>query len=250
MAERRQPVARVRLHQPGRRYLQRYDGFGHHTGVAEAWRRGELSCNTVTSEQLVSGAGVVGLSPSYAAFVPDSPDMDLMVCRPLLDAGQSIGSGHFDFTGGQWQALPGLGIGAEVRLYQYDGRTSQATGAVSRFTLPRNPVVCLSLHRWAPSPTHPWSSAPPCTEIQLGAAVRTNGGWCCPTGAQRFFSGACPVPGSGLPTQAGRHASRASRAVLPAHASWSGSRYGMEGSWSPLTASRTTCGCAPRVVSG
>lgn len=168
MAERRQPVARVRLHEPGRRYLQRYDGFGYHAGVAEAWRGGALSCNAVVESGYLSGAGVVGQSPSPAAFVPASDDLDLMVCRPFLDASQPIGLAHFEVSGGQWRGLPGLGIGSEVRLYQYDGRASTPTGAVSRFTLPRNPVVCVSLHRWAPSATHPWAETPPCTELQLG----------------------------------------------------------------------------------
>ena len=168
MAERRHPVVRARLYEPGRRWVQRYDGFGRYDVVADLWRKDLVKCSVVSPSELGVGAGMGRQAEVPAAMVVEHEGLNLAVCRPFLDTRQAIGQSHFDLYGGQWLPLEGLGIGNEVRLYQYDGRAAAPTGAVSRFTLPHNPVLCVSLHRAEPAPGHDWSGTPPCTEVHLG----------------------------------------------------------------------------------
>lgn len=168
MAERKHPVARVRLYEAGRRHVQRYDGFARHDVAADLWRGGRVTSNVVNAEALGVGAGMGGGTDAPAAMLVDHAKLNTVVCRPFLDTEQGLGMDHFEFHGGKWLGLEGLGIGSEVRLYQYDGRGEGRTGAVSRFTLPRNPVLCVSLYRANPRPYHKWTHAPPCSEVYLG----------------------------------------------------------------------------------
>ncbi len=168
MDDRKYPVVRARLYGPGRRYVQRYDGFGHRDVAADLWREGRVSCDCIDPSALGIGAGMGTSGPVPTAMAVEDERMNVVVCRPFLDTTQVIGSEHFDFYGGQWLPLEGLGIGDEVRHYQYDGRGDGETGAVSRFTLPRNPVFCVSLYRSGPVPDRDWASAPPSTRIELG----------------------------------------------------------------------------------
>lgn len=186
MPERKHPVTRVRLYDPGQRYVQRYDGFGHHAVAAELWRTQAISCDTISPGDLGVGAGVGDPSPVPRAMLLDHPELNCLICRPFLDTKQQLGLEHLDLVRGRWLALPGLGMDAEVRLYQYDGMQEGATGAVSRFTLPRNPVVCVSLQRNNPRPGRDWGSEPPGTTIQLGV------------GSQHEWSLVLPYGGSPL----------------------------------------------------
>ena len=168
MSERKHPVVRARLYEPGQRFIQRYDGFGQHDVAADLWRVEAVGCNRISPAELGVGAGLGDASPVPTAMVLDHPDLNCVICRPFLDTSQALGLEHFDLTGGSWLPLSGLGMGEEVRLYQYDGRQGERTGAVSRFTLPPNPVVCVSLYRTAPRPDHDWRVDPPGTTIELG----------------------------------------------------------------------------------
>lgn len=187
MSERRYPVARVRLYEPGRRYVQRFDGFGRYDVVADLWRNERVTSNTVDPSSLGVGAGAGHRAEVPAAMVVDHDKLDVTICRPFLDTTQSVGLEHFDYYGGHWLPLEGLGMGDEARLYQYDGRGTAPTGAVSKFTLPRNPVLCVSLYRAAPSPSHDWSENPPCTEIQLGVGTTREWAIVFPYGGAAFF---------------------------------------------------------------
>jgi hypothetical protein len=187
MAKRIYPGARVRLYEPGRQYTQQFDGFGRYEVVGDLWRSGRLQCNTVSSEALGLGAGLGSHSEASAAMLLDHRELNLAVCRPFLDSTQSVGLDQFDLCGGHWQALEGLGIGREVRLYQSDGNTEVATGAVSRFTLPRNPVICVGLQRVAPRTGHSWASQPPSTEVHLGVGSAKEWSLVIPYGGPAFL---------------------------------------------------------------
>lgn len=175
MARRKHPVARLRLYGRGQRHYTRYEGFGRYDMMAEAWRSGQVRANLVNAEDLGTGAGLAGRAEISAAQLVDHPELGMLICRPFLDTAQAIGLGHFDLVGGQWTELRGLGLGNETKLYQYDGRAPGATGAVSRFTLPRNPVICVSVQRAMPEAGRDWASEPPYTEVQLG--VGTGNEW-------------------------------------------------------------------------
>lgn len=176
MARREYPVVRTRLYEPGHRHLVRYDGFGRYDVVADLWRQGRMECDQIDTAELGVGVGNGGPAKVARAMLLDHPDLNMVVCRPFLDTTQGLGTEHFDFQGGAWLPLDGIGIGAEVRHYQYDGAAVGATGAVSRFTLPRNPVVCLSLHRTDPPAGRDWAADPPCTRVELGVGGRCE--WC------------------------------------------------------------------------
>jgi hypothetical protein len=175
VARRKHAVARLRLYDRGQRYYTRYDGFGRYDTMADAWRSGQLTVNLVSAADLGTGAGLAGRGQISAAQLVDHPELGILVCRPFLDTSQSIGLGHFDFVSGQWTELKGLGLGNETKLYQYDGRVEGATGGVSRFTLPRNPVICVSIQRAMPAMGRDWASDPPYSEVQLG--VGTEAEW-------------------------------------------------------------------------
>ncbi|MFH1329796.1 MAG: hypothetical protein ABIJ48_03965, partial [Actinomycetota bacterium] len=114
---------------------------------------------------LWEGTGYPALFPS-ALHVP-AEGVNSVICRPFADTSQGIGLGHFETVGGTWEALRGLGLDQEIKLYQSDGTSNMTTGLVSRFDLPHNPIFALSLYRAEPGPDHDWSQ-PPYTEIHFG----------------------------------------------------------------------------------
>ncbi|MGI5820116.1 MAG: hypothetical protein ACOX9R_18680 [Armatimonadota bacterium] len=171
MATRVAPVAEVRLNQPGQRYQVKYDGFARTEMVAEMLACGRAHSNYVDWQ----GQPGSPLSARHsAARVVGPGTLNAVIARPFLDLSQQIGLGHFDSLGGTWQALKGIGLPGEVKLYQSDGRPDLATGMQSRFDLPRDPVICLSLYRAEPAPEHDWAAHPPRTEIKFGIAGREN----------------------------------------------------------------------------
>lgn len=169
MARRVTPVAQVELLEAGQRYQVKYDGFARTDLVAEMLARGEAWTNFVDWQ----GRAVPGSGARYpAAMVVDRGGLNCVIARPFLDLDQSLGAGHFTAEQGTWTALKGLGLPNEVKLYQSDGTPNQATGMVSNFELPTNPVFCVSLYRAEPSPEHDWNSQPPYTEVHFGIGQR------------------------------------------------------------------------------
>ncbi len=169
MASRVAPVAEVDLLEPGQRYQVKYDGFARADLVADLLATGQASTNFVDWR----GEPAVGSAARHsAAMVVGRGELNAVIARPLLDLSQSIGLGHFQPIAGTWQALKGIGLPNEVRLYQSDGRANQLTGVESRFELPRNPVFCISLYRAEAAPDHDWAAAAPRTQINFGIAGR------------------------------------------------------------------------------
>ena len=152
----------------------RYDGFGQYDVAGEVMQNAETLVSPVDPAALGlwEGMGYPALLPS-ALHVP-AEGVNSVICRPFADTSQSIGLGHFDTVGGRWEALRGLGLNQEVKLYQSDGTSNMTTGLVSRFTLPHNPIFAVSLYRAEPGPDHDWSQ-PPYTEIHFG--VHGNDEW-------------------------------------------------------------------------
>lgn len=165
------PVAEVSLHAPGQRYQVKYDGFARIDLVAEMLANGRACSNYVDwlGQTIIGGA-----AHHSAARVVARGSLNAVIARPFLDLTQEIGLGHFEPLAGTWQALKNLGLPGEVKLYQSDGRPNLTTGIVSRFDLPRDPVICLSLYRAEPAPEHDWAAYPPRTEIHFGIAGREN----------------------------------------------------------------------------
>ncbi|MGD9495686.1 MAG: hypothetical protein AB7Y46_05185 [Armatimonadota bacterium] len=171
MARRVAPVAQVELLGPGQRYQVKYDGFARADLVAELLAAGLARSNAVDWQ----GDPAVGPAAQHsAARVVARGELNAVIARPFLDLKQSLGLGHFAPIAGTWQALTGLGLPNEVKLYQADGRPNRMTGIESRFELPHNPVFCISLYRAEPAPEHDWSAWPPRTEIHFGIAGREN----------------------------------------------------------------------------
>lgn len=171
MATRVAPVAQVHLKAPGQRYQVKYDGFARAEMVAEMLESGRARSNYVDWLGQPAGGGAARHS---AARVVARGTLNAVIARPFLDLSQEIGLGHFDRLAGTWQALKGIGLPGEVKLYQSDGRPNFATAVQSRFDLPHNPVICLSLYRAEPAPEHDWAAYPPRTEIVFGIAGRDN----------------------------------------------------------------------------
>jgi len=171
MATRVAPVASVELHEPGQRYQVKYDGFARADLVADLLATGRARSNYVDWQ----GEPAMGEAARHsAAMAVDRGRLNAVICRPFLDLSQEIGLGHFRPLTGRWEALKGLGLPNEVKLYQSDGTPDQATAIESRFELPHNPVFCVSLYRAEPAPEHDWTAYPPRTEIHFGIADREN----------------------------------------------------------------------------
>ena len=172
MANQRRPIAQM-LVAPATGPAVKYDGFGRYDIVDEALRQGRCQVNYLSSSAAgpASGGGTVP-----AAMAVTHGKLRCVVARPLLDTAQAIGLGHFDRQGGTWLALREHGIGNEVKLYQSDGTPNQTVEIVSRFTLPRNPVFCVSLYRAEPGPDYDWQGTPPYTEVHFGMAETDE--WC------------------------------------------------------------------------
>ncbi|MFW5868337.1 MAG: hypothetical protein ACOCX2_11005 [Armatimonadota bacterium] len=171
MATRVAPVAQVNLKDPGQRFQVKHDGFAQADLVAAMLENGRAISNYVDWQ----GQPATGAAARHsAARVVGRGSLNAVIARPFLDLSQEIGLGHFDQIGGTWQALKGIGLPGEVKLYQSDGQANLATGLQSRFDLPNNPVICLSLYRAEPGPDHDWAAAPPRTEVHFGIAAREN----------------------------------------------------------------------------
>ncbi|MFP4250211.1 MAG: hypothetical protein ACLFU7_11170 [Armatimonadota bacterium] len=171
MATRVAPVAEVHLNDAGQRYQVKYDGFAQSELVAEMLAGGRARSNYVDWQ----GQSATGVDARHsAARVVGRGTLNAVIARPFLDLSRQIGLGHFDQLGGTWQELEGIGLPGEVKLYQSDGRPNLATGLQSRFDLPHNPVICLSLYRAEPATEHDWATHPPRTEVHFGIAGRDN----------------------------------------------------------------------------
>ncbi|MBU0606478.1 MAG: hypothetical protein KKI08_01275, partial [Armatimonadetes bacterium] len=167
MSSRVHPIARLRVYEAGPEARVQYDGFGQYDVAADVMEHPEALVTPVDPAALGlwDGIGYPTLFPS-ALHVP-AEGVNSVICRPFADTSQSLGLGHFQTVGGTWEALHGLGLGQEVKLYQSDGTSNMTTGLVSRFDLPHNPIFALSLYRAEPGPDHDWSQ-PPYTEIHFG----------------------------------------------------------------------------------
>jgi hypothetical protein len=184
MATRVAPVAEVHLREPGQRFQVKYDGFARAEMVAEMLESGRARSNYVDWQ----GQPASGLAARHsAARVIGRGSLNAVIARPFLDLQQQIGLGHFDQLGGNWQALQGIGLPGEVKLYQSDGRPVLASGMQSRFDLPHNPVICLSLYRAEPTPDHDWLAEPPRTQIHFGIADRENWALVLPYGSPMYL---------------------------------------------------------------
>jgi len=187
MAQRVSPVANVKLYEPGQEFQAKYDGFAQRDIVADLFSQARVAVNMVDREGL--GLPQPGSYETYvpAAMVLEDARLNCVVARPFLDTSQAIGLGHFNLEAGYWTALHNLGLQEEVKLYQYDGTAGQTTGVVSRFTLPADPVFCVSLYRADPSPDHDWEACPPYTEIHFGIAERDEWALALPYGSPMFL---------------------------------------------------------------
>jgi len=167
MSSRVHPIARLRVYDAGPEARVRYDGFGQYDTAGEVMQDPKATVSAVDPAALGlwDGIGYPALFPS--ALHVAAEEVNSVICRPFLDTSQGIGLGHFTPVGGTWEALCGLGMGSEIKLYQSDGTSNLTTGLVSRFTLPHNPMFALSLYRAEPGPDHDWSQ-PPYTEIHFG----------------------------------------------------------------------------------
>lgn len=169
MAIRVAPVAEVKLNAAGQRYQAKYDGFARTDLVAPLLESGVAQSNYVDWQGQAGGT-----AQHTAARVVARGSLNAVIARPFLDLSQSLGLGHFQPIAGTWQALKGIGLPSEVKLYQSDGSTDLLTSIESRFDLPHNPVICLSLYRAEPAPEHDWLAHLPRTEIHFGVAGREN----------------------------------------------------------------------------
>ena len=167
MTNQRRPIAQVLVSDPIGPAVK-YDGFAHYEIADEALRQGRCTTNYIAPSAggAASGGGAVS-----AAMAVNHGELRCVVARPMLDTVQAVGLGHFDRQGGTWLALHDHGIGNEVKLYQSDGTPNRSAQIVSRFTLPRNPVFCVSLYRAEPGPGYDWQGEPPCTEVRFGIAA-------------------------------------------------------------------------------
>lgn len=186
MAQRVHPIAQVNLYEPGREYRVTYDGFGQNDLLPKLVRSGRITVQPIDPGDLgLPGLGRAGLQVPSAMLV-DDPDVNCTIARPFLDTTQSIGLGHFTVYNGYWVALPNRGLAGEVQLFQYDGTTNQITGAMSKFTLPTNPIFALSLYRGDPPADHNWNQAAPYTEIHFGICESDEWALSIPYGAPMF----------------------------------------------------------------
>ena len=182
MAARAYPISQVTLYEARRQFVRKYDGFAHNELLADLYRRGELTISPLAGGQwpyLLRGAAVPG------SMLVEAGGLNALIARPHLDTSQAIGLGHFRPLSGKWLAMPGLGLGAEVKLYQYDGAPNLPTGIESNFSLPANPIFAVSLYRAQTAPGHNWSD-PPYTEIHWSV------GGSAPPGAAQEWALAIP----------------------------------------------------------
>ena len=170
-ARRVHPMSRVKLYGPQRQVALKYDGFGQNDMLADLQKRGELTVRPAAGYQwpsLIGGAHLPG------AMTIAAGGLDTTIARPLLDLSQPIGLGHFSPIAGKWSALAGLGLGSQVRLYQYDGTPNRTTGIQSNFRLPTNPIFAVSLYRAHVAHDHDWAG-PPYTEVHFSVGATGDG---------------------------------------------------------------------------
>ncbi len=170
-ARRVHPMSRVKLYGPQRQVALKYDGFGQNDMLADLQKRGELTVRPAAGYQwpsLIGGAHLPG------AMTIAAGGLDTTIARPLLDLSQPIGLGHFSPIAGKWSALAGLGLGSQVRLYQYDGTPNRTTGIQSNFRLPTNPIFAVSLYRAHVAHDHDWAG-PPYTEVHFSVGATGEG---------------------------------------------------------------------------
>ncbi len=168
MAARAYPISAVKLYQAQRQFVQKYDGFGHNELLLDLYKRGELAITPTPGAQwpeLIRGSTVPG------AMMMEAGGLNAMSARPYLDTSQGLGLGHFRPLSGSWLALKGLGLGNEVKLYQYNGTPNYPTGIESNFDLPTNPMFAVSLYRADVAADHDWAE-PPYTEIHFGISAQ------------------------------------------------------------------------------
>jgi hypothetical protein len=185
MAQRSHPVAQVQLYGAGE-HRAKYDGFGHYEVAGELVAGGQVGVSAVDPAELGLWTGW-----PYRAAVPSAAHvsaggLNTVLCRPFVDTSQGLGLGHFAPLGGRWRALRGLGLGAEVKLYQEDGRSNRFSGLESRFSWPHNPMFALSLWRAEPGLDHDWQR-PPYTEIHFGISEREEWAIVIPYGMPLFL---------------------------------------------------------------
>lgn len=187
MAKRLYPIARVKLDGKGRRAWAKYDGFGQEDLVADLMRQGRVAVAPADYAALgIPPPGKAGLRAPSAMLV-EHPKLNCVVARPCLDTSQPLGLGHFTTYGGAWVALPNHGLQGETQLFQYEGHANAATGALSNFTLPPDPIFAVSLYRADPPEDFDWSQASPYTEIHFGITATDDWTLCFPYGAPMFL---------------------------------------------------------------
>jgi len=167
MADRAYPMSEFKLYEAQRQFVQKYDGFGHNELLVDLYKRGDLTITPAAGAQwpeLIRGSTVPG------SMMIEAGGLNAMTARPQLDTSQSIGLGHFRPLSGSWLALKGMGLGNEVKLYQYNGAPNYPTGIESNFSLPTNPIFAVSLYRAHVAVDHNWTE-PPYTEIHFGISA-------------------------------------------------------------------------------
>lgn len=171
MPQRIYPVCNLQLHSAKRPFVQAHSGFGRHACIADLYKRGKLSLSPpagVEWASLIRGATMPG------GMLVEAGDLNAFIARPQLDISQRIGFGHFTASGGTWTTMSDMGLGDEIRLYQYDGTPNVLTGMCSNFSLPANPMFAVSLYRAHVAPNHDWSQ-PPYTEVHFGSITDGTG---------------------------------------------------------------------------
>lgn len=167
MSSRVHPIARLRVYEAEPEPRVRYDGFGQYDVAGEVIQQERTQVSLIDPAELGLWDGVGYPSLFSSALHVPSPEVNSVICRPFADSSQSLGLGHFATVGGTWEALAGLGLNKEVKLYQSNGTSNLTTGLEGRFTLPHNPIFAFSLYRAEPGPEHDWSQ-PPYTEVHFG----------------------------------------------------------------------------------
>lgn len=187
MAKRVHPIARVKLSAPGARWALKYDGFGQQELVGELMRQGRVAVSPVDFEALgLPAPGQAGVQVPSAMLL-ERGGLNCVVARPFLDTRQQIGLGHFTTYGGDWVSLPRHGFDGEMNLFQCRGVGNEVIGAVSKFTLPPNPVLAMSLYRTHPPDDFNWDQVAPYTEIHFGITEGEEWVLCLPYGAPLYL---------------------------------------------------------------
>lgn len=169
MATRNGTALRVRLYNKGCRYQAQYWGTAVKCKAPEMYKQKRWACDTFDS----AGLSLVDVDPERAGTLPTIAFVELpgenggFASAPYLDASQEIGTDWWTTQNGSWEELDDPDYDGKV-VFNKDATEQVTVTATSKFQLPINAHIVLSLWRGEPTKDHDRLTYPAHTSIGFG----------------------------------------------------------------------------------